>query len=129
MTTPTHDELESLSAAANKLWSLDENRLDPNEDYAINLQVCALGPTLLVPSLTGCDHTPPPIEPERMMMTAHGFASPITLFVASCVAWPSCSGTARPQRGKSMWQKGDAASEKLFKGVKKEVWTKPTFLM
>jgi hypothetical protein len=39
MTTPTHDELESLSAAANKLWALDENRLDPNEEYILNLQV------------------------------------------------------------------------------------------
>ncbi|KAG2486791.1 hypothetical protein HYH03_014590 [Edaphochlamys debaryana] len=33
------------------------------------------------------------------------------------------------QDGKSMWQKGDAAAEKLFKGVKKEVWQRPTFLI
>lgn len=34
----TDDELKSLSAACNKLWKLDTNRLNPEVDYAINLQ-------------------------------------------------------------------------------------------
>ncbi|KXZ46905.1 hypothetical protein GPECTOR_39g399 [Gonium pectorale] len=67
---PTSEELDSLVLAAQKLWELDENRLTPGEDYAINIQ-----------------------------------------------------------QGKSMWQRGDAASERLFKGVKRETWTKPTFII
>ncbi|RHY26213.1 hypothetical protein DYB32_007798, partial [Aphanomyces invadans] len=31
-------ELKSLSDACNRLWELDENRLNPNEHYQINLQ-------------------------------------------------------------------------------------------
>lgn len=34
----TDDELKSLSAACNKLWKLDSNRLNPGVDYAIDLQ-------------------------------------------------------------------------------------------
>ncbi|KAG2447987.1 hypothetical protein HYH02_007016 [Chlamydomonas schloesseri] len=70
MVDPSPAELEDIKLAAVKLWNLDENRLKPGVDYAINLQ-----------------------------------------------------------SGKSMWTKGDAASEKLFKGVKKEVWAKPTFII
>ncbi|PNH03929.1 Poly(U)-specific endoribonuclease-B [Tetrabaena socialis] len=67
---PTPEELASLIEAGKRLWALDENRLTPGVDYAINLQ-----------------------------------------------------------SGKSMWQRGDAAPEKLFKGVKKDVWTEPTFVI
>ncbi|KAF0761003.1 hypothetical protein AaE_003484 [Aphanomyces astaci] len=35
---PTSAELKSLSDACNRLWALDENRLNPNEHYQINLQ-------------------------------------------------------------------------------------------
>ena len=31
-------ELKSLSAACNKLWELDTNRLEPNVHYELNLQ-------------------------------------------------------------------------------------------
>ena len=31
-------ELKSLSAACNKLWELDANRLEPNVHYELNLQ-------------------------------------------------------------------------------------------
>ncbi|KAG4040440.1 hypothetical protein PC123_g24021 [Phytophthora cactorum] len=36
--TPTFAELKSLSAACNKLWELDSNRLEPNVHYELNLQ-------------------------------------------------------------------------------------------
>lgn len=39
MAQPTQEELNDLSAAAQKLWDLDDNRLIPGEDYEINLQV------------------------------------------------------------------------------------------
>ncbi|CAK4086180.1 unnamed protein product [Aphanomyces euteiches] len=35
---PTPSELRSLSDACNRLWDLDENRLEPGEHYQINLQ-------------------------------------------------------------------------------------------
>jgi hypothetical protein len=38
MVEPTAEELESLIPAARKLWELDENRLTPGIDYAINVQ-------------------------------------------------------------------------------------------
>jgi hypothetical protein len=37
--TPSQAELDNFSAAANKLWALDENRLTPGTDYALNIQV------------------------------------------------------------------------------------------
>ncbi|GIL57337.1 hypothetical protein Vafri_12603 [Volvox africanus] len=70
MVEPTAAELENLSAAARKLWELDENRLKPGVDYAINVQ-----------------------------------------------------------DGKRHRERHDAASEKLFKGVKRETWTKPTYVI
>ena len=36
--TPTEEELNSLSLAIGKLWELDDNRLEPNVHYKINLQ-------------------------------------------------------------------------------------------
>lgn len=36
--TPTQHELENISAAVNRLWDLDENRLEPGVHYSINLQ-------------------------------------------------------------------------------------------
>lgn len=36
---PSSHELGSLSAACDKLWDLDENRLEPGQDYMMNLQV------------------------------------------------------------------------------------------
>eukprot|EP00898_Chlorokybus_atmophyticus_P008560 jgi/Chlat1/8705/Chrsp88S08073 len=36
-TTPTEEELNSLSAACTRLWDLDMNRLTPNRDYTINV--------------------------------------------------------------------------------------------
>ncbi|CAI5728119.1 unnamed protein product [Peronospora effusa] len=36
--TPTFSELKSLSAACNKLWELDTNRLEPNVHYELNVQ-------------------------------------------------------------------------------------------
>lgn len=36
---PTPAELESISDACAKLWELDENRLEPGQDYLMNLQV------------------------------------------------------------------------------------------
>lgn len=36
---PTFSELKSLSAACNKLWELDTNRLEPNVHYELNIQV------------------------------------------------------------------------------------------
>lgn len=38
-TQPTEEELESLSAACQKIWALDDNRLTPDEDYDINVGV------------------------------------------------------------------------------------------
>ncbi len=35
---PTHEELDSISLACNKLWELDTNRLVPDVDYRLNLQ-------------------------------------------------------------------------------------------
>ena len=37
-TDPTKKELESLSDACDRLWSLDSNRLEPNKDYIIDIQ-------------------------------------------------------------------------------------------
>lgn len=37
-TEPTSKELDSISLAADKLWTLDANRLKPGEDYTISLQ-------------------------------------------------------------------------------------------
>ena len=37
-TTPTAEELASLSLACDRLWRLDANRLTPGADYAIDLQ-------------------------------------------------------------------------------------------
>ena len=36
---PTEEELGDLNAACQRLWELDENRLQPGIDYAINVQV------------------------------------------------------------------------------------------
>lgn len=36
---PTQEELSDLSLACQKIWELDQNRLEPNRDYQINLQV------------------------------------------------------------------------------------------
>lgn len=36
---PTAEELSDLSLACQKIWDLDQNRLEPNRDYQINLQV------------------------------------------------------------------------------------------
>jgi hypothetical protein len=38
--TPTASELANLSEAANKLWSLDSNRLTYGTDYELDLQSC-----------------------------------------------------------------------------------------
>jgi len=38
LTEPTDKELGSISAAADKLWSLDSNRLNPGVQYTIDLQ-------------------------------------------------------------------------------------------
>lgn len=35
---PTQEELDDLSLACQKLWQLDENRLEPGRDYGINVQ-------------------------------------------------------------------------------------------
>ncbi|RIA83614.1 Endoribonuclease XendoU [Glomus cerebriforme] len=37
MTTPTEKELSNVKFALEKLWELDENRLEPGVDYALNL--------------------------------------------------------------------------------------------
>ena len=44
---PTQEELADFSLACQKIWDLDQNRLEPNREYQINLQVCALAPQLL----------------------------------------------------------------------------------
>ena len=36
---PSGQELDDLSAACSKLWTLDENRLIPGQDYTLNLGV------------------------------------------------------------------------------------------
>ena len=36
--TPTNDELENLSSALERLWSLDDNALIPNQDFKLHLQ-------------------------------------------------------------------------------------------
>ncbi|EIE27711.1 hypothetical protein COCSUDRAFT_45961 [Coccomyxa subellipsoidea C-169] len=36
---PTQEELADLSLACQKIWDLDQNRLEPNRDYQMNLQV------------------------------------------------------------------------------------------
>lgn len=36
---PTESELNDLSSACSRLWTLDLDRLVPNVDYAIDLQV------------------------------------------------------------------------------------------
>ncbi|GLC41816.1 hypothetical protein PLESTM_001242800 [Pleodorina starrii] len=33
------------------------------------------------------------------------------------------------QEGKKHWERGDAAAEKLFRGVKRDTWSKPTFII
>jgi poly(U)-specific endoribonuclease len=35
---PTQEELEDLSLACQRLWELDENRLEPDKHYDINVQ-------------------------------------------------------------------------------------------
>merc|ERR1719197_561156 len=37
-TEPTEEELNDLSKAFQKLWSLDENRLTPHKDYVLDWQ-------------------------------------------------------------------------------------------
>ena len=37
---PTPQELADLSEAANRLWSLDTNRIEPGKDYELDLQCC-----------------------------------------------------------------------------------------
>ena len=39
MSSPTQEELNDLSLACNRLWSLDDNRLEPGREYVIDLQV------------------------------------------------------------------------------------------
>lgn len=39
MVDPSPAELDDIKLAAQKLWTLDENRLKPGVDYAVNLQV------------------------------------------------------------------------------------------
>ena len=39
MAQPTEEELASVELACQKLWELDENRLEPETHYRINLQV------------------------------------------------------------------------------------------
>ena len=36
---PSEGELSNLSHACGKLWDLDDNRLEPGQDYLMNLQV------------------------------------------------------------------------------------------
>lgn len=36
---PSQEELGNLSDACGKLWELDDNRLEPGQDYHMNLQV------------------------------------------------------------------------------------------
>jgi hypothetical protein len=42
---PTPAELANIALACNKLWELDEARLEPGKDYEINLQYVAAPPT------------------------------------------------------------------------------------
>ncbi len=36
---PSQEELADLSKACQRVWDLDTNRLEPDRDYQINLQV------------------------------------------------------------------------------------------
>ena len=49
--TPSQEELRDLSLACQRVWSLDENRLEPGRDYQVDLQVLealhSSGPTTL----------------------------------------------------------------------------------
>lgn len=35
---PTDQELNDINAAIARLWALDDNRLHPERDYAVNVQ-------------------------------------------------------------------------------------------
>lgn len=38
-TDPTADELANVNLCAQKLWDLDDNRLEPQKDYGLDVQV------------------------------------------------------------------------------------------
>ena len=37
-TTPTAEELDNIALCAQRLWDLDDNKLEPEVDYGINVQ-------------------------------------------------------------------------------------------
>lgn len=48
---PSEAELSNLSHACGKLWDLDDNRLEPGQDYLMNLQVWCFARGQTTPNL------------------------------------------------------------------------------